>query len=305
MGDDNGSDHFIINGVFSYKPIYNKMNEKTVRLFHKADWIDNYIDTLTNTITSAIADKVPTKTIKRNYWFANRNQGTDKLCQKRHQRRHWQRTRIPQHKTNANRLQKRISKDITTRKRVSWEMYCDDMELSEGQGAAWCKIRSFLIPKSAPYNYPTLVSRDEGGIKTRSVTTTEKLETFLTNEIENNIFDEEVKTDVDAELDQPIARTRLNFQVIPFDPDIHPDRIRFSKVTDILRKVNTRKACGPDHITNKIICNLIPTLHIILQDLLQDCFFHGYHPRAWKRASAWMAHKPSKRRSDPFPFSAT
>ena len=91
VGDDNGSDHFIINGLFSYKPIYNKMNDKTVRLFHKADWIDinfairstmtkitlnkmtitedeidNYVDTLTNTITSAIAEKVPTKSIKRN-----------------------------------------------------------------------------------------------------------------------------------------------------------------------------------------------------------------------------------------------
>ena len=219
----------------------------------------------------------------------------------------WQRTRIPQYKTNANRLQKRISKDITARKRASWEIYCDDMELSEGQGAAWCKIRSVLNPKSAPYNYPTLVSRDEGGIKTRSVTATEKLETFasqlegvFTNEIENNIFDEELTTDVDAELDQPVARARLNFQkVIPFDPDIHPDRIRFGEVTDILGKVNTRKACGPDHIINKIIRNLIPTLHIILQDLLNICVFHGYHPRAWKRAWALTAHKPSKRRSDP------
>ena len=57
-------------------------------------------------------------------------------------------------------------------------MYCDDMELSEGQCAAWCKIRSVLNPKSAPCNYPTLVSSDEGAIKTRSVTTTEKLEMF-------------------------------------------------------------------------------------------------------------------------------
>ena len=64
------------------------MNEKTVRLFHKADWIDinffihttmtkttlnkrsitedeidNYVDTLINTITSVIAEKVPTKSI--------------------------------------------------------------------------------------------------------------------------------------------------------------------------------------------------------------------------------------------------
>ena len=90
------------------------------------------------------------------------------------------------------------------------------------------------------------------------MTTTEKLETFAsqlegvsTNEIENNLFDEEVKTDVDAELDQPIARARLNLQkVIPFDPYIHSDRIRFGEVTDALGKVNPRKACGPEHITN-------------------------------------------------------
>ena len=63
----------------------------------------------------------------------------------------------------SNRLQKRISKDIIIRKRDSWKKYCDDMELSEGQDAAWCKIRSVLNPKSAAYNYPTLVSRDKGG----------------------------------------------------------------------------------------------------------------------------------------------
>ena len=128
MGDDNGADHFIINGVISYKPIYNKMNEKTVRLFHKADWIDiniairstmtkttlnkmtitedeidNYVDTLTNTITSAIAEKVHTKTIKRNS-IGLPMEIRELIRQKRHQRRLWKRTRIPQYKTNANRL---------------------------------------------------------------------------------------------------------------------------------------------------------------------------------------------------------
>ena len=196
---------------------------------------------------------------------------------------------MQQYKTNINRLQKWISKDITIRK---WELekYCNDMELSEGQGASWCTIRSVLNLKTASYNYPTQVSRDEGVIKIRSVTTAEKLETFasqlegvFTNEIENNVFDEEVKTDIDTELDQPIARARLNQKVIPFDPDIHPDRIRFCEVTDILMNVNTRKACDPDHITNKIIWYLIPALHII-KDLLNIGIFHGYHPRAWKRA---------------------
>ena len=163
------------------------MNEKTVWLFHKADWIDinfsicttmtkttlnkrnvtedeidNYVDTLTNTITSVIAEKVPTKSIKRNSMGLT-IEIRELIRQKRHQRRLWQKTRVPQYKTNANRLQKRISKDITIRKRHSWKQYCDDMELSEGQDATWCKIRSVLNPKSASYNYPTLVSRGKGG----------------------------------------------------------------------------------------------------------------------------------------------
>ena len=37
----------------------------------------------------------------------------------------------------------------------------------------------------------------------------------------------------------------------------------------------------------------------IIQDLINICVFHGYHPRAWKRVWALMIHKPSKRRSDP------
>ena len=151
------------------------MNEKTVRLFHEADWIDinfairsamtkttlnkmtntedeidKYVDTLTNTITSAIAEKVPTKSVK---WNSSGLPGLPieirKLIrQKRHQRRLWQRTRMPQYKTNANRLQKRISNDLTIRKRDNWEMYCDDMELSEGQGAAWGIIHIIILPLS-------------------------------------------------------------------------------------------------------------------------------------------------------------
>ena len=137
------------------------------------------------------------------------------------------------------------------------------MELSEGQDATWWKIRSVLNPSLLHIIILPLVQRS------RSVTTSEKLDTFasqleavFTNEIDNTVFDEEVKTDVDPELDQPFARARLTYQqVIPFDPDIHPDRIRFGEVTDLLGKVNTRKACGPDHITNKIIGYLLPTLH--------------------------------------------
>ena len=53
-----------------------------------------------------------------------------------------------------------------------------------------------------------------------------------------------------------------------------------------------------DHITNKIIRYLLPTFHIILQDMISTSVFHGYHRMARKRARALMIHKPSKRRLD-------
>ena len=89
VGDDHGSDHFLINVFFHISLFTIKWMRK--QLFHKADWIginfairstmtkttlnkititeeeiDNYVDSLTNTITSAIAEKVPTESIKRN-----------------------------------------------------------------------------------------------------------------------------------------------------------------------------------------------------------------------------------------------
>ena len=119
------------------------MNEKTVWLFYKVGWIDinfsirrtmtgttlnkrnvtedeidNYVDTLTNTITSVIAEKVPTKSIKRNS-MGLPLEIRELMRQKRYQRRLWQKTRVPQYKTNANRLQKRISKDIATRRETA------------------------------------------------------------------------------------------------------------------------------------------------------------------------------------------
>ena len=79
------------------------------------DETDNDVDILTNTITSFIADKVPTKSIKRNF-IGLPIEISEPIRQKRHQSRLWQRKRIPQYKTHANRLQKRISQDNVLRR---------------------------------------------------------------------------------------------------------------------------------------------------------------------------------------------
>ena len=89
-------------GFSHISPFIIKMNEKTVGLFHEADWIDinfairstmakttlnkmtitedeidNYVDALTNTITRPSLKRFPQIHQTELYWFANRNQGTD------------------------------------------------------------------------------------------------------------------------------------------------------------------------------------------------------------------------------------
>ena len=78
VGEDLGSDHNTIIGVFSHTPLIDELPPQTVMLYHKADWkdinqtitnlinhtldihtstiqdIDNYVNTLTDTITQTI-----------------------------------------------------------------------------------------------------------------------------------------------------------------------------------------------------------------------------------------------------------
>ena len=103
--------------------------------------------------------------------------------------------------------------------------------------------------QSASYNYPTLVSRDEGGIKTRSVTTTEKLETFA-SQLERAFYQRNRK--------QRFRRGGKDRRRRRIIRNIHPARIRFGEVTDIFGKVSL----WPVARTTS------PTLRIILQVLL-------------------------------------
>ena len=91
VGEDLGSDHNTIIGVFSYTPLIDELPPLAVMLYHKADWkdinqtitntmsnhildihtstiqdIDNYVNTLTDTITQTIDERVQSKTLKLN-----------------------------------------------------------------------------------------------------------------------------------------------------------------------------------------------------------------------------------------------
>ena len=157
VGDDMGSDHNIIHSHLTMAAYIETIQDKTIKLYHKADWtsinetitstmsshilhpntstehdIDAYVGKLTETICSSIEEKVPTKKLKGNsIGLPVEIRGL--ILEKRQQRRLWQRTGLQIHKTNYNRLNKQIRKCINTTRRNQWKDFCNCTNLEEGQ----------------------------------------------------------------------------------------------------------------------------------------------------------------------------
>ena len=132
VGEYLESDHNTIIGVFSHTPLINELPPQTVMLYHKADWkdinqtviytmtnhtldihtstiqdIDNCVNTLTDTITQIIDERVQSKTLKPNS-VGLPQVIRDLIKEIRRQRRYWQQTRQQHYKTNYNRLDRTI-----------------------------------------------------------------------------------------------------------------------------------------------------------------------------------------------------
>ena len=94
--------------------------------------IDNYVNTLTDTITQTIDERVQSKTLKPNS-VGLPQAIRDLIKEKRRQRRYRQQTRHQHYKTNYNRRDKTINRQT---QQNNWTKYCNDMELSEGHNDA-------------------------------------------------------------------------------------------------------------------------------------------------------------------------
>ena len=115
VGEELRSGHNTISGVLPQTPIIDELPTKTVVLYHKADWkdinqitntmtnhtldihtatiqdIDNYVNTLADTITQTIDVRVQSKTLKPNS-VGLPQAIRDLIKEKRRQRRYWQQT---------------------------------------------------------------------------------------------------------------------------------------------------------------------------------------------------------------------
>ena len=329
VGEDLGSDHNTIIGVFSHTPLIDELPPQTVMLYHKADWkdinqtitttmtnhtldihtstiqdIDNYVNTLTDTIAQTIDERVQSKTLKPNS-VGLPQAIRDLIKEKRRQRRYWQQTRQQHYKTNYNRLDRTI-KQYTRQTRQN-NCNCNDMELSEGHNDAWRKLRS-VINLRKRFIYPTLTTTDEHNNVTKHTTTEQKLDAFadqlnkaFTNDGDTTNYDDNWKQTVDAYIDTNSQMLNVLDHLggnVLYDEN----RITLPELDAKLKHLNAKKAKGHDRISNKIISYLLPSLTPILHPLYNILIYRGHYPMVWKRAMGLMIPKPYKKKSDPSSF---
>jgi len=328
VGEDLGSDHFTIHAHITMAPSTEILQDKTIRLYHKANWtdindsltntmsntnlnplydtpqnIDSYVTTMSETISSLIEEKVPTKILKGNS-IGLPIEIRELILKKRQARRRWQQTRLTQDKTEYNKLNKLIGKLINTTRRNSWQRYCNDMNLDEGQGDSWRKLRSVINPRTDS-SIPALVSTNAQGAKTHAYTTQAKLDAFA-NKLTEIFTEEGDVTKYDEHWRQLNDNTLQNHHsLLPLmDEDIThltSDMIPISpkELLMTIKRLKPKKAGGHDLITNKIISYMIPSLLPILHTIFNACLLRGYFPKSWKIALGMMIHKPNKSRSYP------
>ena len=70
----------------------------------------------------------------------------------------------------------------------------------------------------------------------------------------------------------------------------HKD-IRIEELTNIINKLDIKKACGEDRITNKLIKLTYNSTKDFLYKLFNSSLYNGYYPKVFKKSQIIMPHK--------------
>ena len=194
-----------------------------------------------------------------------------KIKNKRSLRRLYIQTKDQKIKPTLNSIKKEIKKDIINYREKQWENKLRKIKVSSDP-KDWRNIKNILGMEKDKIKYPDLTLGNK-----KAMTNEEKvklfkqfLETIFITEPEHKILDQEKKL-IEMEIlkDEDLDTIKVN--------ENHKD-IKIDELTSIVKKLDIKKACGEDKITNKHM--------IALKNLSLNClivlFTMGTIPRCSK-----------------------
>ena len=73
----------------------------------------------------------------------------------------------------------------------------------------------------------------------------------------------------------------------------HKD-IKIDELASTVKKLDIKKACGEDKITNKLIKLTYDSTKDFILKLFNSSLYHRYYPKVFKKSQITMLHKPGK-----------
>ncbi|KAI0991930.1 hypothetical protein K3495_g16257, partial [Podosphaera aphanis] len=99
---------------------------------------------------------------------------------------------------------------------------------------------------------------------------------------------------------QPVAADTRDIEGSTYPEDLPniSDMVTQNEIKEILQKLPSDKAPGPDGIPNRFLKGCEPSLSKVLAELFNACLTLGYHPKGFKQSTTIVLRKPQKPRYD-------
>lgn len=199
----------------------------------------------------------------------------------------------PSLKTEFNRLNAQIRRDINTYNQDKWIKTCNQLNYRDG-AKFWNKLKSISKLKSTPQS-PLLNNNIpiSDPLEKANIFANQLKDTYRTQN--PNEFDEDFFTEV-------INHNRNLFNTNNINLTNHEDfnkPIDHDEVKNIIINIKNRKAPGPDSLKAQHFKNLPEIALSALVSIYNNCLKSGYFPVHFKTAITIMIPKPGKPKTDP------
>ncbi|GFW87502.1 probable RNA-directed DNA polymerase from transposon X-element [Trichonephila clavipes] len=192
----------------------------------------------------------------------------------------------PIYRTEANRLQAHIKKQIKIHTQQVWN---DRLKaLNTRDNSIWQIQKNFRKSKS---NMPTLTHAS--GIATSD----DQKANALANSFKSNYTENKRPDNFTNNIDSDVTSTLENFFANPPPTPLAPTNT--DEVITYIKKLKNDKAPGHDNTNNKMIKNFTFKTIFILTQLINKILKLRHFPRNWKTAIVFLIHKPGKNKKSP------
>lgn len=248
---------------------------------------DKEINHLINSIQNALATATSTKVEKSKSFFNVPATIKNLINEKRAARKIANRANYPIDKQRANHLNKKVKSELNKLKNENWTSKLESLNTDK---ISFWKMSKILTKKKVSTTIQPLVYKNKA-----QITNKEKAETFadiLQNQFNPNIPKPQYVNEINKINNKIEDRIKnlIEEQIGPTTPE---------EISQIIQKLNNKKAPGPDQITNKSLKQLPPKIIIAITSYTNAILRLKHFPEAFKKAHIIMIPKPQKDHSDP------